>query len=277
MKFFSPKYKTTKDAQGKAVYWFSTLYTPSEVNEKPPISVDGEVFRLDDECISLNETELFQKLPEECHNPIISKSVFEQWISDCGGAFVKPPTIERCLANLEILCDSNAPVATMTAEEESEIWILQWIPTRVKVDAQRFQIYWAPSYKTKAARIPELAEQEVVEDGGRDIDLQHPEKVYSIAPSSPNTRLITASGNWVPQEVEEDSIPLMDEPALRFDTFLDSQREKYRRRVREARIRAKLARYRAERLAMRYEERFGEYPEEDDEEAQTEAERSDED
>jgi hypothetical protein len=168
----------------------------------------------------------------------------------------------------------------MTAEEENELWVLQWIPTRVKVESQRFQIYWAPSYKTKAARIPDLAElgeKEIVEDGGRDIDLQHPEKVYSITPSSPNTRLITANGTWIPQEVDENSIPLMDEPALRFDTFLDSQREKYRRRVREARIRAKLARYRAERLAMRYEERFGEYPEEDDEEAQTEAERSDED
>jgi hypothetical protein len=276
MKFFSPKYKTTKDPEGKSIYWFSTLYTPSEENEKPPYSVDGEMLRLDESCLSLSETDLFQKLPEECHNPMVSKGVFEQWISDCSGAFVKPPTIERCLSNLEVLCDSNAPVATMTMEEESDNWILQWIPTRVKVDTHRFQIYWAPSYKTRAVRIPELAEPE---ERRNDIDLQNPEKTYSMTPSSPNTRLITTNGvgNWMPQEVEGDSIPLMDEPALRFDTFLDSQREKYRRRIKEARIRAKLARYRAERLAIRYEERFGEYPEEDDEEAQTEAERSDED
>lgn len=278
MKFFSPKYKIVKDTQGKPIYWFSTLYAPSEENEKPSLSVDGEIIRLDEGCSYLNEKELFQKVPEEAYNPVVSKAVLEQWISDCSGAFVKPPTIERCLANLDIFCDSNAPVATMTAEEESDVWVLQWIPTRIKVDAHRFQIYWAPSYKTKAARIPELLEVDT-QDHGNDIDLQHPEKIYSVTPSSPSTRLITASGgaNWTPQEVEEDSIPLMEEPALRFDTFLDSQREKYRRRVREARIRAKLARYRAERLAMRYEERFGEYPEEDDEEAQTEAERSDED
>jgi hypothetical protein len=266
MKFFSPKYKITKDSQGRSIYWFSSQYVPSEYNERCPLAVDGELFVLDDNCISLNETELFQKLPEDTQNPSVLNAVFEQWISDCSGAFVKPPTLERCLTNYEVVWDSNAPVATMTAEEEEESWILQWIPTRIKVDTSKFQIYWAPSYKTKATRIPELAEQE-----------ENAANANDDPPSSPNTRLITAEVNLWPQEVKHDSLPILDEPALRFDTFLDTQREKYRRRVREARIRAKLARYRAERLAMRYEERFGEYPEEDDEEAQTEAERSDED
>jgi len=59
------------------------------------------------------------------------------------------------------------------------------------------------------------------------------------------------------------------------DIDIDAQRDKLRRRIREARIRAKLALYRAERLAHKYEERYGIYPEHDEEEAQTEAEQSD--
>ena len=43
-----------------------------------------------------------------------------------------------------------------------------------------------------------------------------------------------------------------------------------RKRIREARIRAKLARYRAERLAQQFERKYGVWPEEDQEEAQTE-------
>ena len=73
-------------------------------------------------------------------------------------------------------------------------------------------------------------------------------------------------------------LSMSSNPPLRLDGDLsiDIQREKYRKRVRDARLRAKLARYRAERLEHRFFERFGVWPEEDADEAQTEAENSDE-
>jgi hypothetical protein len=80
---------------------------------------------------------------------------------------------------------------------------------------------------------------------------------------------------WL-QEISDLSIPYSELPTLRLDPNFEQQKEKYRRRVRDARIRSKLAKYRAERLAQRYEERFGVYPEEDEEEAQTEAEKTEE-
>ncbi len=234
--------------------------------------MDGEIFSADAQFTEEDTAQMFQKLPEEVYNPTVNKRVFTQWISDCSGAFIKPPTVEKCLANMEALWDNNAPVATMTEEESSESWTLQWIPTRISVDMPRFQIYWAPCYKVKAARIPELGEDhqdDKIITTHCDVQLQQDNTRFGGLGGSDN-------GDWL-QEVKEEHLPLAEGPTLRFDSILDSQREKYRHRVREARIRAKLARYRAERLAQRYEERFGEYPEEDDEEAQTEAERSDED
>jgi hypothetical protein len=129
-----------------------------------------------------------------------------------------------------------------------------------------FLVYWAPCYKLKVpdARIPELTQ---FDDKIGDFELQQPEKTYTITPS-------TRQGDWI-QEIPELQVPLSDGPALRLaGDEEDPQMIKYRRRVHEARIKAKLARYRAERLAQRFEERYGFYPSEDEDEAQTDAELS---
>jgi vacuolar-type H+-ATPase subunit H len=72
-------------------------------------------------------------------------------------------------------------------------------------------------------------------------------------------------------------VPYVDTTTLRLDSELELQKEKMRRKVRDARIRAKLSRYRAERIASKFEDKFGFYPEEDIEEAQTEVENSSDD
>jgi hypothetical protein len=265
---FSSKFRRQKAPDGRIQYWFETCY-PLGAKEHP-LAVEGE--NIPSEIVE----ELFI-IPEEIHNPQVSRRVFETWITDCSGAFVKSPTIEQCLANVTSLWDSNAPIAKVDTSEQEDSWIYMWTPTKIKVEMPHFQIYWAPSYKSKLTRIPEMNEPETPTPDYTDIMLDSPERTYSVA--ADGTRVITT--RVALQELNDSALPLSDSPALRLNmelsTIEQAQREKFRRRVREARIRAKLARYRAERLAERFEERFGEYPEEDEEEAQTEVEGSEED
>jgi hypothetical protein len=270
---FSTKFRRQKTPEGRIQYWFDTCY--SSHDEMHPLAVEG------DTILSEIVEEQF-RLPEEINNPVISRRVFETWITDCSGAFVRSPTIEQCLANVTAIWDSNAPIAKVDTSEQEDTWIYMWTPTKIKVDMPHFQIYWAPSYKSKLARIPDVADEgqgSSVYDG---IEVDSPERSYAIA--ADGTRLITTTApkasveeqGWQLQELNLSALPLSDSPTLRLTTDY-AQREKFRKRVRESRIRAKLAKYRAERLAERYEERFGEYPEEDEEEAQTEVEGSEED
>jgi len=270
--FFSKAFKR-ESLNGLPVYLFSSCYTQDDTNhnEMPRISVEGSIYYAESEQLTNNDTTLFTKLPEEVQNPQIHKKVYEIWLQDCSGVFIKPPTITQCLANTTSIWDSNAPVASINPTEEDTDWVLQWVPTKVKVCIPNFEIYWAPCYKTQLARIPELDIPEQSESQLDKIELQNPEKIYTV------TRLNESKKNdeWM-QEVTELPLPYSDSPTLRFDPKLELQQTKDRRRIRDARIRVKLARYRAERMAQRYEEKYGLYPEEDEEEGQTEAEKSDE-
>ena len=278
--FFSNKFKRQLGSDNKMEYWFSNNYSQDRTNynEIPPFSVEGDVIYAENSQMpTKTDEELFSKLPEETKNPSLWKSVFERWILDCSGAFTKPPTITQCLSNCEIYWDSNAPVATMNTTEEDSDWILQWTPTKVKVCNSRFSIFWAPCYKTLSTRIPDLtvlstedgdSKIRMESDSDTEIDLQPPQ----------NTRRIDVMNSEHVVSLEELTdipMPVMNSPALRLEPAFDEiQREKYRRRVRDARIRAKLAQYRAERMADRFEERFGYYPEEDGDEARTEGEQT---
>ena len=275
MPFFSSQFKRQMNPEGRMMYWFQTAYTQTEGspswNEKPPLSVEGEiVFGEPGWAEQADTTQLLERLPEETSNPTVLKTVFEQWIQDCSGAFVHPPTVTQCLANVQCICDSNAPTATVLSTEEDKDWVLQWIPTKVKVDKPTFQIYWAPLYKTLNTRIPELEEvSSKIDEFEEAPELQTPEKTYTILPPHAPTR----QADWL-QEIPDLQVPLSEGPALRLEGEVDPRMERARQRVREARIRAKLARYKADRLAQRFEDRYGFYPSEDDEEAETEAEMS---
>lgn len=270
--YFSSSFKRVAGPDGKPTYNFTTLYTQKQGtqswNEVAPFSVQGETVYADPEWASeANMEEVFQRLPDGCREPSAIEGVLKRWLLDCSGAFTKPPTLEQCMNNATTICDSNVPTAIVLESEEKEDWILQWIPTRIHVAMPNFYVYWAPCYKQNVpdARIPDLT---TFDDRIADFDIQQPEKTYTITPS-------TRQGEWL-QEIPELQVPLSDGPALRLagDEEEDPTMIKYRRRVHEARIKAKLARYRAERLAQRFEERYGFYPSEDDEEAQTEVEGS---
>jgi hypothetical protein len=269
--YFSSAFKRLVGSDGKPSYNFTTLYTQKEGspswNEVVPFSVQGEIVYADPEwATEANMDQVFQQIPDKCRDAELCKRVFERWLTDCSGAFTKPPTITQCMDASTMMCDSNVPTATVLESEENEDWVLQWIPTRIHVTMPNFYMYWAPCYKSKApdARIPDLT---TFETKIADFDIQQPEKTYTITPS-------TRQGEWL-QEIPELQVPISDGPALRLDgDEEDPHMIKYRRRVHEARIKAKLARYRAERLAHRFEERYGFYPSEDDDEAQTEVDGS---
>jgi len=232
---------------------FDTLYTQNSdnLNEKHPLFVDG----INVEPEMNMDKESYYKKPDDLDNPNVVRNVYMQWISDCSGAFVKCPTIEQCLSKSESIVDSNASIATIYPEEEDNSWTLQWNPIRVKVDMPLFQIYWAPSYKVPfKSRISLDESPPTPEVLDRTIELQ----------TNPKSRT-----DWL-QEMADLHVPFVDSSTLRLESEMEAQKDKLRRKVRDARIRAKLSKYRAERMAARYEEKYGIYPDEDAEEAQTE-------
>lgn len=259
MAYFKSQFKRQNNSNGKYMYWFDTIYTQTDENrnEEHPLAINGYVINPE---VSATKEELM-KPPEDILNPSVWKKVYTQWIEDCSGAFVKCPSLEQCLARTESIVDPDAEIPSVTPEEEDEMWTLQWLPTKVKVDIPVFQIYWSPSYKV-------LCKSRITLD--ETLEVQQPEKTYTILPNTQSTLRLN-DNEWI-QEMADLHVPFADSTTLRLDPDVEAQKERFRRKVRDARIRAKLARYRAERMAVRYEEKFGSYPEEDTEEAQTEAE-----
>lgn len=196
-------------------------------------------------------------MPEECYSQETAKEVFNLWLQECKSQFVKPPTIEQCLSHYQPVIKDPLPMVTIDSQEEDLDWQVCWVPTHIEIEQPYFRIVWAPLKKVPLR-----------------IDL---DQADGLTPNTKTIELQTQPDTWL-HETEPD-LPLSNKPALRLDADLsiESQREKYRKRVRDARLRAKLAKYRAQRMEQRYFEKFGVWPEEDLEEAQTEAENSSED
>lgn len=260
MSYFSSSFIKQLTPKSTYKYIFSTDHT-LDTNE------DREQFK--NVCVTTILNDNTNVLPDELENPVCFKAVFDQWLLDCSNCFVKPPTFEKFKYSSELV--SQPPI--LNNDTSSNVYY--WFPMKIELDMPAFKIYWKVMYYT--IRTPTVPDKIQIEED--DVpDLQLEDQTFIQQPDG--TRFIqTKDGvrsEWL-QELNDSTLPLSDSPALRLQVeYDDAQREKFRRRVREARIRAKLARYRAERLAHRYEERFGDYPDEDAEEAQTEAEQSDE-
>jgi hypothetical protein len=265
--YFKSEFKRQSTPSGKYFYLFDTLYTQDETNrnEVHPLAVDGCTYEND----MNSDSEDYLNPPENISNPEIVRKIYTQWINDCSGAFYKCPTIEQCLAKSESHVLSPISLPTIYPEEEDNTWTLQWLPIKIKVDSPVFQIYWSPAYKIPSKNQIVLEEEPIKSEP---VDIQNPEKTYTILPRLSETE----SKGWI-QEMADLHVPYADMSTLRLESELEIQKEKFRRKVREARIRAKLSRYRAERIAVRFEEKFGFYPEEDAEEAQTDVENSSDD
>jgi hypothetical protein len=258
MSYFSTVFKKQLTPKSTYKYIFTSHIPLKNESERIPFSILSVQAPYD--AIENGE------LPDEFENPIRLKAVFDQWLLDCSGCFVKSPTFEKFKYESQVISSSY--------EIHDNLPVSHLYPVRIELDMPTFKIFWAISHRT--SETPTARDDKIMIDEDEP-ELQPEDHTYIQQPDG--TRFITTKdgvrSEWL-QELNDASLPLSDSPALRLEVDHDEvQREKFRRRVREARIRAKLARYRAERLAQRYEERFGLYPDEDAEEAQTEAEQSD--
>lgn len=190
------------------------------------------------------------QIKEEKKNEIV---VFvKDWIEQCKSSFVKPPVLEECLENS---FHEEGMFEVNDFYKAEDLCDFTWELYEICIGSNKKVIFrWnLVSSETRPTAI-EL-------DDSTQPELQEPEKVFTIPnPASYPTQ--------IPEELTD--IPLSDLSPFRLDANFEKQREKYRKRIRDSRIKAKLARYRAERLCAIYEEKFGYWPSEDEDEAQTE-------
>jgi hypothetical protein len=268
--YFSSNFRRQQGPDGKYVYWFDSVYlnTTGRPPEVPFELVSSEY----SVAKPPSKQEILQDLPEDLQNPLIWKAVYTQWLKDCSGAFVKSPTLESCIAKTQSLIAQTFVVPATPTNDISDLFQYVWLPMQIKFTNAHIQIYWQPQGTTQKSRIDieENEDSSTESASGAAVDIQNPEKTYTFVPQQSRTE---TGDQWL-QELADLHIPYADGAPLRLQSSVDqdAQKEKFRKRVRDARLRAKLARYRAERMALRFEERYGYYPEEDVEEAQTEAE-----
>jgi hypothetical protein len=264
MSYFSPTFIKQLTPKSTYKYLFSIECALNTAEERE---------EFDSLCVkTIQPNKDVRSLPEELENPMCVKAIFDQWLLDCSNCFVKPPTFEKfkCISELAAQYD----VANKLECSKDTQCEFHWFPVSIELDMPVFKVNWTIMHKT--LQTPTTPDKIQIDEDTPELQLE--DQIFMQ--QSDDTRIIqTKEGvraEWL-QELNDASLPFSDSPALRLQVEYDNtMREKFRRRVREARIRAKLARYRAERLAQRYEERFGDYPDEDAEEAQTEAEQSDE-
>ena len=268
IQYFSANFRRQQEADGKYAYWFDSIYlnTTGRPHTQTPFELESNEYLV---AKPPSKQELLQEPPEDLNNPEIWKAVYLQWLKDCSGAFVKSPTLDTCISKTQSLIAPNFQIPTTPSNEISDRFHYIWLPMQIKFTTSRIQIYWMPQTTAQKSRIDLEDEDSSTESAtGAAVDIQNPEKTYTFVPQQ------SRSGDPWLQELADLHIPYSDAAPLRLQSTSDqdAQKEKFRKRVREARLRAKLARYRAERMALRFEERYGYYPEEDVEEAQTEAE-----
>ena len=227
--------------------------------------VEGETIFSTDE----DSKKKCSELPEEVRNPERLHVFYTQWLKDCSGAFVRPPTLTQCLSNTVSFLDISGACANISPEEEDDDWLLLWVPTILKLNPPEFSIGWAPLYKKKSTRIPILSEFDTLDT--KEIHTIHISQSDVELQTNPTRSVI----NTYPQEIQDLEIPYSAN--LQTLRLHDVHQEKLRKRLHDARIRVKLARYRAERIAQLYERKYGVWPEEDNDEAQTEIESESED
>ena len=269
VQYFSSNFRRQQGSDGKYAYWFDSVYlnTTGRPTEIPFDLVSSEYSVIKPP----SKQEILQDLPEDLQNPLIWKAVYTQWLKDCSGAFVKSPTLESCISKTQSLVAPTFALPDTPSNEVSDLFQYVWLPMQIKFTNSQIQIYWQPQGTIQKSRINLEDEDSSTESfSGAAVDIQNPEKTYTFIPQQSRTE---NGDQWI-QELADLHIPFTDGAPLRLQSSADqdAQKEKFRKRVREARLRAKLARYRAERMALRFEERYGYYPEEDVEEAQTEAE-----
>jgi hypothetical protein len=227
-----------------------------------PESIDTETWPCEGILVGgqnhVSDTDLWA-MPDTCKNEDLIKNVLNSWYDDCKRVFKKPFNVTGLYNKVTNVVDKDFSIAALSPEEEEQEWNLLWVPSRLELRKNEVVLLWAPTHKKPGM-------SRIIED----FEVQSPEESqYRIIANAEYPA--TTDASWI-QDISQ--LPLSDSPALRLEMDLDSAKERMRRRVRDSRLRAKLARYRAERLAQSFLERYGVYPEPDADEIETEYEQS---
>lgn len=196
----------------------------------PPLAFEGDIFSYESPVV----TEQLPFDPKDSQIIALTQTILQQWLTDCQKAFVRPPTLEQCLANVRHVVQDCGHIAVIEPEEEGNEWQALWVPSLITVEIPHFEIAWTPAFKRENTRITE--DMEVVTNDLQSVEIHQPEKTYTIMPSTTRREDDNAL-----EEVTDFQAPLVDGTTLRLDMGLHEQREKMRRKVRDSRIRAKLA------------------------------------
>ncbi len=161
--------------------------------------------------------------------------------------FTNPLTSEKVLRHL----------AVSTKEGEVSIpvqgwYTLHWKPVRFVVKAGEFHIVWEMVSAVEAT--PRIPAEFTAQTPRAQTPEQGPEQ----------TRSIQIHDSLIPVG----DLPLSDLPPLSFlQEETDPVREESRRRIREARLKVALAKLKAQRMEQKYYERYGQTPEDSEEES----------
>jgi hypothetical protein len=121
-----------------------------------------------------------------------------------------------------------------------------YTPTAVVIVQGRFTVEWKVSQETIAIQIPD-EEEEVMLTVGAAQGRGGPTAAAAAV----------AAMNEVIQQVDSATLPFGGNATEVLDLRTDEQQSFYKRKVKEARLRAKLAQYKAERALAKYMDKYG--------------------
>lgn len=201
-------------------------------------------------------------MPIECKNPEKTREILTAWLQSSSKSFIKPPTIDQCIYNSTVIHQPThkRAIPQLTEEDKKSQWVVRWEPVSVIVKAPQFIVCWAAVEKDLDTRIHDTFEEGIDLAAESNLpEVQQPTRTYIVS---------TRDATNYPEELHD--IPLSGVAPFRLSMENNKKKEKLRKQIHEARMKAKLARYRVDRLCQRYEEKYGEYPSEGEDEAETE-------
>ena len=178
------------------------------------------------------------------------ESILQEILEKTKKYFTNPVTTEKVLRHLTV----------STKEGDVSIpapgwYTIQWKPVRFLVKAGEFHIVWEMTSAVEATpKIPAEFTATTPRAQSPTLADQPPEQ----------TRSIQILDSLIPVG----DLPLSDLPPLSFvQEETDPVREESRRRIREARLKVALAKLKAQRMEQRFYERYGQTPEDSEEES----------
>jgi hypothetical protein len=139
---FHKKFQKERTESGKTLYVF-----PVESS-----AIEEEGILIDPDAPQIREN--IWKIPDSCAS--YTHSIMESWLTQCSSAFAKnPPSAEACQKNTHVLVDETVSVPSISPEEENKEWVICWKPTKIVIDAPKFNLYWGPVTKRENTRIQE--------------------------------------------------------------------------------------------------------------------------